>query len=260
VGELAAGIAHEINNPITFVRSNLYQLGQQWQVLLAEAEKSLPDPSLESIFSEGEELIEESVEGVDRVTAIVREVSAFSRAGIGDSEEAELNELMDNAVNVAALRYPVMIERCYGDLPPVSCTPQHLKQVFLHLLLNAAQAVGESGRIRITTQATGGVVVVRVEDDGCGIPEDALERIFYATTEARSPSTRSLDAGRPSRSACPHREARGTPRRSEGRRPGGDGLRRGAWYKIPRGDPRGEAREEAVYSALSRRGIMSSRG
>jgi PAS domain S-box-containing protein len=178
VGELSAGIAHEINNPITFVRSNLSQLCQQWQVLMAEAEKSIPDPSLESIFSEGEELIEESVEGVDRVAAIVREVSAFSRAGLGAPEQADLNELLENAVNVAALRYPVTIECCYGELPPLCCTPQHLKQVLLHLLLNAAQAVGESGRVRIATQAIGDDVVIRVEDDGCGIPEDVLERIF----------------------------------------------------------------------------------
>jgi len=115
---------------------------------------------------------------VDRVTAIVREVSAFSRAGLGDPEQAGLNELVENAVNVASLRYPVTIERCYGQLPPVCCTPQHLKQMLLHLLINAAQAVGDSGRIRIVTQAIGDDVLIRVEDDGCGMPDEVLERIF----------------------------------------------------------------------------------
>ena len=180
VGELAAGIAHEINNPVTFVRSNLVHLHRQWATLAEESASSKPDEALDPVFSEGEELIQESVEGVDRITAIVRDVRAFSHAGMGRLELADLNELVENTANVAALRYSVSVERCYGDLPLVRCAPHQLRQIFLNLLLNALQAVGASGRIRLVTQAVRQRewVSVRVEDDGCGIPADVIDRIF----------------------------------------------------------------------------------
>jgi PAS domain S-box-containing protein len=178
VGELAAGIAHEISNPITYVRSNFLEIGRHWEALAEEAEKTGSATALASTFSEGKELIAESVEGVDRVAAIVRDVGAFARAGPGKPELADVNELVDNTANIAALRYSVTVERCYEELPPVRCAPHHLRQVFLNLLINALQAVGESGRIRLVTQVKGDTVTVRVEDDGCGIPAEAIDRVF----------------------------------------------------------------------------------
>jgi PAS domain S-box-containing protein len=178
VGELAAGIAHEVNNPITFVRSNLVQLRAQWAQLAAALEKAEPAGGSDSEPQEGEDLIEESLEGVDRVAAIIRDVRAFSHAGLGHAEPADVNELVENAANVAALRYAVAVERCYGDVPPVRCAPHQLRQVFLNLIFNALQAVGDAGRIRLVTQCLRDSVIVRIQDDGCGIDADDLECIF----------------------------------------------------------------------------------
>jgi len=177
-GELAAGIAHEIASPVKRVRSNLVQLRHHWQTFADATEKAPDGPAFETLIAEGEELIEESVEGVDRVASIVCDVGAFSEAGRGQSQRVDLNEILDHAVGVAVLSFSAIIERCYAELPAVSCDPHQLKQVFLNLLLNALQAVGEEGRIRLVTQARGGWVEVRVEDNGPGVPADVIDRVF----------------------------------------------------------------------------------
>ena len=176
VGELAAGIAQEIDEPVRAVRANLSELREQWRAMTAPVDAR--DPRLAPVLLEGAELIEESGEGIDRVAAIVKEVSAFSQADLDEPQLANLNDLLENAVNVAALSFSVVVERCYAALPPVRCDAQQIRQVFLNLLLNALQAVGDFGVIRLVTEAQGDFVRVRVEDDGCGIPEDQIERIF----------------------------------------------------------------------------------
>jgi signal transduction histidine kinase len=176
VGELAAGIAQEIDEPVTNARANLAELSGQWRRLASGVDAL--DESLAPILVEGAELIEESVEGVERVATIVKEVGAFAQSGLGEAQLANVNELLDNAVNVAALSFSIVVERYYAELPLVRCDPQQLKQVFLNLLLNSLQAVGDYGVIRLVTESQGGFVQIRVEDDGCGIPEEQIERIF----------------------------------------------------------------------------------
>jgi signal transduction histidine kinase len=176
VGELAAGIAQEIDAPVTSVRANLLELREHWRALASGVDPR--DESLAPVLVEGAELIDESGEGIDRVATIVREVGAFSQAGIGEAQLANVNDLLENAVNVAALSFSIVVERCYAELPPVRCDAQQLKQVFLNLLLNALQAVGDYGVIRLVTEAKGDFVQIRVEDDGCGIPEKQIEQIF----------------------------------------------------------------------------------
>jgi signal transduction histidine kinase len=178
VGELAAGIAQEIAIPVKSVRSNLVQLRHHWQAFAGAAEKASDALAFETLVGEGEELIEESVEGVDRVASIVHDVAAFSDAGRGCSQRVDLNEILDHAVGVAVLSFSVAVERCYAELPPVSCDPHQIRQVFLNLLLNALQAVGDDGNIRLVTQVRGGWAEVRVEDDGPGIPADVIDRVF----------------------------------------------------------------------------------
>jgi PAS domain S-box-containing protein len=178
VGELAAGIAHEINNPITFVRANLVALRKDWSELAVVAESLDCQEDLDSRLREGEEILEESVEGVDRIATIVRDVGTISHAGVGNPEMVCINELLDNAANVAALSFSVTMERCYSELPRVRCAPQQLKQVFLNLLINSFQAIGDHGNIRLVTGTVHGDVEIRIEDDGCGIPEEDIERIF----------------------------------------------------------------------------------
>jgi signal transduction histidine kinase len=186
VGELAAGIAHEIANPIAFVRANLGELRSHWTELGTAVEKRGGDEHLVGLSEEGRDLIDECAEGVERVAAIVRDVGAFAHVGRGKSERVNVNQVMDNAVGIAVLSFSVVVERCYADVPDVACDPQQLKQVFLNLLLNALQAVEDYGRIRLVTQGRGEWVTIRVEDDGPGIDAEALERIFdpFFTTRA----------------------------------------------------------------------------
>lgn len=192
VGELAAGIAHEINDPITFVRTNLVALRKDWKTLASACND--PEPAnrpsatreeLDGRFREGAEILAESVEGVDRIASIVRDVGAISHAGVGSFDLVDLNSLLENAVSVAALSRPVAIEQFYSDIPKVRCAPQQLKQVFLNLLINAFQATGDDGKIRLATKNAGDQVEIRIDDDGCGIPEENLERIFdpFFTTQ-----------------------------------------------------------------------------
>ena len=185
VGQLAAGIAHEINNPIAYVRANLGSL----RALLAGCAEKLEDAALlRAALQEGEELVDESLDGVERVAAIVRDVKSFSHAGGGPREVVEVNPLLDAVLRVAApqLRYESQIERRYSEIPPVLGDSQELKQVFLNLVLNASQAVAELQAIRIVTTREGDRVVVRIEDDGCGIPAEVISHIFdpFFTTKS----------------------------------------------------------------------------
>jgi PAS domain S-box-containing protein len=177
VGQLAAGIAHEINNPIAYVSANLGSL----RALLAGIADGKPDAAtLRETLREGQELVDESLDGVERVAVIVRDVKSFSHAGGGPREVVELNPLLDAVLRVAApqLRYGGMIERRYAEIPPVLGDSQELKQVFLNLVLNASQALAEQQAIRIVTMHEGDRVVVCVEDEGCGIPPALLGQIF----------------------------------------------------------------------------------
>jgi len=190
VGQLAAGIAHEINNPLAFVRANLGALRQDWQALAIDWEKRqlAGEEQLPLCLAEGEELIEESIDGVDRAAAIVREVRSLSHANGATRQRAELNALLDGVLRLAGpqIRDRIAVETRFGPELHVLCAPQELQQVFLNLVLNAAQAIEERGVIRVTSEREGDEVAVEIEDDGCGIAPDVMERIFdpFFTTKA----------------------------------------------------------------------------
>jgi two-component system NtrC family sensor kinase len=180
VGQLAAGIAHEINNPLAFVRSNLGLLHREWQEFSLDLAKlEVPDDALRAT-EEWDELLQESLEGVDRAVTIVRDVRDFSHAGSGEHELADLEQLLDQVLRMAGpqLNAGIEIEREYGEIDLVYCQPQRLKQLFLNLVVNAAHAIDGSGRIRVQTSCEDGRLIVIVEDDGCGIPEEVLEHVF----------------------------------------------------------------------------------
>jgi len=193
MGELAAGIAHEINNPIAFVRSNLSQLHTHWKTFCADLEDRIRELELTAIAEEGDELIGESIEGVDRAAEIVRGMRGFSHAGSSDREGANLNQLIEDVLYLAAsqMQSNVTIERCYVELPPVRCAEQELKQVFLNLIVNAGHAAEDGGSVRIATSVEGDWVIVQVKDDGEGIPPDIIHRIFdpFFTTKTVGEAT-----------------------------------------------------------------------
>jgi PAS domain S-box-containing protein len=180
VGELAAGIAHEINNPLAFVRTNLSQLQGHWKTIGSQLDGIDDDEQLAEVLTDGREMIEESLEGVNRAAEIVRGVQGFSHQGGGTREAADLHLLLDSVIRMAATQFRdrARVESHYADLPPIYCAPQELKQVFLNLILNAGHAVGDSGLIRLQTEREGDAVAISVEDDGCGIAPEVLDRIF----------------------------------------------------------------------------------
>jgi signal transduction histidine kinase len=180
VGELAAGIAHEINNPLAIAKANLALLREHWEVF-ADSVRKPDDPArATALLAEGEELIDESLEGVERAASIVRDVRGLAHAGSRRRELTDLNQLLDGVLRMAApqLRKHATVHKAWGALPPITCVPQEIQQVFLNVVLNAGQAIGAAGHIWMVSRVDGEQVVVDVEDDGGGIAPDILEKIF----------------------------------------------------------------------------------
>ncbi|HTO07354.1 MAG TPA: ATP-binding protein [Myxococcota bacterium] len=180
VGQLAAGVAHEVNNPTAYVRSNMLLLREYWgnaaDLLIGRGE----DDEKTRLFADGAELIDESLEGIERITSIVQQIGRFTRADEGARETAELELILDSALRMARprLRDGIALERASGPLPPLECAPRELEQVFLNLLLNAADASAGGGTIRITTAREGDRARIDVADEGAGIAREHLPRVF----------------------------------------------------------------------------------
>jgi signal transduction histidine kinase len=176
VGELAAGIAHEINNPVAFVGSNLATLREYFAELAKEHGREARSGDL---LRDGEELIEDCLEGVARVKQIVHDVKGFAHAG-EERSFVSVNSLLDSALRVARPLLPggARLEQYLSDVPHVHASARHIQQVFLNLLTNAAQAIEPTGTIRVQTSRAAGGVLVRVSDDGCGMGPEVLERVF----------------------------------------------------------------------------------
>ena len=201
IGQLAAGVAHEINNPIGYVHSNLGSLQEYLRSLftLIEAyERALraPDPKaligeiddirnrtdIDFISRDLPQLMAESREGIERVTRIVRDLKDFSYSDRSESWKlVDLHAGLESTINIIwnELKYKVTLERHYGELPLVECLPSELNQVYMNLLLNAGQAIIERGTITVSTGCEGvGQVWIAFKDSGSGIPADLLQRIF----------------------------------------------------------------------------------
>jgi signal transduction histidine kinase len=185
-GEMAAGIAHEVNNPMAFIQANLNLLYRHLDEIDAQLAKELPEASLSPALDVGRERIEEALEDIAQVASIVREVRDFAHAGSGGGQIEDVNQLADSAVRLARLQLGerVQVRRDYGELPLIPCVGQDLKQLFLGLVLNAGRAVGESGTIRFTTELRADHIAVLVEDDGCGIAPKTLERVLDPSFES----------------------------------------------------------------------------
>lgn len=200
IGQLAAGVAHEINNPIGYVHSNLGSLQEYLRSLFTviEAyERALraPDPKalipeiddirerfdIDFISRDLPQLMAESREGIERVTQIVRDLKDFSYSGRDESWKlVDLHAGLESTINIIwnELKYKVSLERCYGNLPMVECLPSELNQVYMNLLLNAGHAIADRGKIKVSTGVEGDEVWVEVEDDGAGVSPELTQRIF----------------------------------------------------------------------------------
>jgi len=193
MGQLASGIAHEINNPVAYVRANLASLRGSWKTLADAAERrGLAEQSAAEVEAVPE-LLSECEDGVDRIVSIVRDVGGFSLGGGHAREHTDVRTLLDAAVRVASpqLRDGVEVVRSYADVPLVSCVPQELMQVFLNLLLNARQAMADGGEIHLAVERAGDGVRVAVHDTGPGIPPEQQSLIFepFFTTKPAGQGT-----------------------------------------------------------------------
>jgi len=201
IGQLAAGVAHEINNPIGFVKSNLGMLAQYADQLLelvkgyALLEEQLGEPAktlcqplrqrkaemdFEFMLTDLPQLIEESREGINRISQIVLDLKNFSRASDNEWRWADLHAGIDSTINVVwnQLKYKVEVRREYGKLPQVYCVAPQINQVLMNLLVNAEQAIADKGHITIRTAVAADMVCIEVQDDGCGMDAVTQARIF----------------------------------------------------------------------------------
>jgi len=199
IGQLAAGIAHEINNPIGFVSSNLGTLSKYAGRFLAyiNAQQEVIDSSVPQTLREElalkrkelrinyisediRELISESSEGIERVKKIIWDLKSFSRVDQAELKHADLNECLESTINIVwnELKYKATVTKEYGDLPSTKCYPQQLNQVFVNLLINAVQAIEKQGEIKVRSWQDNGTILISVSDTGCGIPPEIQGRIF----------------------------------------------------------------------------------
>jgi signal transduction histidine kinase len=192
VGQLAAGVAHEINNPIGFIRSNLNTArryadtvrGLQSVVATGDAAQiaaAWQRLDMDFVLGDFVELIDDSIAGADRVARIVTDLKGFSNVDRPEEAVIDLNDNLRSACNVMATRLPpgATIEQDLQPLPPFLCLPGHLNQVFLNVLLNAAQAVApETGRVAVRSRAVDGEIRIEIGDNGCGIAPEDLPRVF----------------------------------------------------------------------------------
>lgn len=181
VGQLAGGIAHEINNPLAFVRANLHHVHRE----LAEfpGKDAADARAVGDVIRELGEVVTESLEGIDRAMHIVQDVNTFSDASGGDARlRVDLGPLLDEAIGVVRLGLPqgVRVERVGSDQDglEVHGSPHRLKHLFLNLLVNAVQSVEESGSVEVEMRGDRRRVSIVVTDDGAGIAPGDLARVF----------------------------------------------------------------------------------
>jgi signal transduction histidine kinase len=210
VGQLASGIAHEINTPIQYVGDNLRFLCEafkdrqstmlQYDRLLsaalageippglaAEVNAAKQDADLEYLSREIPKAFEQSLDGVDRVATIVRAMKAFAHPGSNEKMRADLNKALSDALIVARneVKYVADVVTDFDGLPPVLCNLGDINQVFLNLLVNAAHAIGdvvkntgERGKIQVTTRCENNEAIITISDTGSGIPAAIRSRVF----------------------------------------------------------------------------------
>lgn len=212
IGQLAAGVAHEINNPMGFIMSNLNTLRKyldRLQGFITTQQSALQNVAVEPstamnalhameseraarkidfVLADAESLLAESLDGAERVKRIVQDLKGFSRIDEAESKMADINAGLESTVNIVwnEIKYKAVVHKEYGNIPLTKCYPGQLNQVFMNILINAAQAIPDSGAIGIRTWSEQGWIFVAISDTGAGIPAEKTGRIFepfYTTKE-----------------------------------------------------------------------------
>jgi PAS domain S-box-containing protein len=199
LGILAAGIAHEINNPMAFIASNLFTLDKYIKRItsyiveiprLLEAESSAVsvakmnekkrEMKIDYLLKDADDLISESVSGAERVKKIVQDLKLFTHQGSDEQELFDVHECMEKTINIVwnELKYKTTIHRQYGDIPLIKGYSHQIGQVFMNLLVNAVHSIEKEGVITIQTSLSYGWACISITDTGCGISNENIARIF----------------------------------------------------------------------------------
>jgi len=212
IGQLAAGVAHEINNPMGFIHANLFQMAEYmtdihrvWggvdalQAAVARGDLSeiqrcanelaavAKEVNIEFVLSDFAKAIRESQEGSERIRHIVNDLRDFSHRDSEHPVLADVNQFLDSTASIVwpMMKHLVVLEKEYRNLPRVYCYPMQLQQVFMNLMVNAYQAIeqrvgdsGKAGTIWLRTEPRAGGVAIVVKDTGVGIAAENLDRIF----------------------------------------------------------------------------------
>jgi signal transduction histidine kinase len=205
IGMLAAGIAHEINNPTGYIDSNLRTLetytkkfknfwsflqkiideyskakGDELNNLIEELIKFKKENNLEFFIDDMKSAIEESLEGTEKVKRIVSDLKDFSRQEKPEMKISNINQGIEKTLNVIwnELKYKATVVKELGDIPQINCDIQKLNQVFMNVLINAVQAIEKQGTIKIKTYSKNNSVIVQISDTGKGISKEYIKKIF----------------------------------------------------------------------------------
>jgi PAS domain S-box-containing protein len=211
IGQLSAGIAHEINNPVGYILSNLNTMGEYCQDLVrlmavataaarAKQEGGDPGPALdqyariakdihaEHLLEDLGEIVSDCKLGGEKIRDIVRSLREFAHIDPSEIRPLDLNKVLDESLRLSwnELKYKAEVRKDYAALPPVNGYGQRLEQVFVNLLVNAGQAIEKKGTVSISTEIEGSEAVVKIRDTGRGIPADQMGKIFepFFTTKS----------------------------------------------------------------------------
>jgi len=208
VGQIAAGVAHEINNPTGFIISNLGTLKKYMEKIieftqfseesLASGEAGNIEAAIQAkkkqlkidyIMTDLSNLVQETLEGAERIKTIVQNLKTFSRLDEVGRKMGDINAGIESTLNILAneIKYKAVVKKDLGEIPLTLCNLGQLNQVFMNIIINAAHSIEEKGEIAISTREENGFIVITFSDTGRGIPPEILARIFEPFFTTKDP-------------------------------------------------------------------------
>ncbi len=178
LGTLAAGVAHEINNPLGFLISNLQSLEDYIRELTDHP--AFADPSKKALVEDLNAITRESVEGSLRIKKIVQDLRTFARKSEAQKVPVDVNQILETTLSIVwnEIKYKISVVKDYQAKSNILADPTQLSQVFLNILINSSQAIAEKGTISLATYEDDGDIRIKFSDTGCGIAPDILSKIF----------------------------------------------------------------------------------